>query len=383
MRTAQPTSKISWNGKRAPRALREANRRLTRAVFDYHRVGFDRRSMTFRKDGTVGQGARARELFWNCKTVGRKVTLEIRSQTGLTCRLVEDRDKVWRGQWLCCEKMPVELSPIGRLPTISNRRSAARECQPESLFVLSLPRSLSTLLYHAARKTMNLREPAWTSDGEILNADRYALQQGPVHDSSRKFISSQSELQTFYAATEFLDQTVQTHGYAYKDVVHPFVMAEWIQRRKIKTVIWIRRDIADVAYAMLRRRWHYPAHLFPEEKKVERAIVRGLIAADCALASIRAQCIDFEQVIHDEMALQTALKALYPDKRVQPVSYIDNRFKRARKEILERRKTSLHRRLTDYVTQCSTAAPSRESPTGCRDGEKSGVEAGTSGAGIT
>src|SRR5262249_60485426 len=41
-----------------------------------------------------------------------------------------------------------------------------------SLFVVSLPRSLSSLLYVAAARAIGLSEPPWTSDGEILNRDR-------------------------------------------------------------------------------------------------------------------------------------------------------------------------------------------------------------------
>ena len=41
-----------------------------------------------------------------------------------------------------------------------------------SLFVVSLPRSLSSLLYVAAARAIGLSQPAWTSDGETLNRDR-------------------------------------------------------------------------------------------------------------------------------------------------------------------------------------------------------------------
>jgi len=349
--TTKALSKIS---KDTNLAIQQAAQRLTRGVFDYHRMGFDRRPMRFSRDGTIGEGARARELYWRCKTAGKKATLEIHSQAGITCRLVEDHDRVWRGRWLCCEKMRVELSPA--ISRQRHKACAGDESRPASLFVLSLPRSLSTRLYHAAREAVDLFEPAWTSDGEILNADRHALYKGPTHDSSRKFISPQIEPLTFYAATEFLDQVAQAHGYAYKDVVHPFVMAEWICRRKIGTVLWIRRNVADVAYAMLGRRWHYPARLFPGEKKRERALVLGLMAAEKALASIPAIRIEFEQLIRDETILRTALKTLYPQRRIGPISFINARFKTARQEILERQKTSLYRRLNDYVMECSTAA---------------------------
>ena len=58
---------------------------------------------------------------------------------------------------------------------------------PASLFVVSLPRSLSTVTYHAARRALGLAEPTWTTDGEILNLRRFAHleQEGTVEADHR------------------------------------------------------------------------------------------------------------------------------------------------------------------------------------------------------
>jgi ADP-heptose:LPS heptosyltransferase len=89
-----------------------ANRIISRA-FDYHRIGYDRRPMRFMDNGIIGEGAADCEIFWDLKEEDEKVLLEISSDTELTCRLKEDSDGVWRGQWMRYERMPVELSANG------------------------------------------------------------------------------------------------------------------------------------------------------------------------------------------------------------------------------------------------------------------------------
>src|ERR1043166_8730279 len=99
---------------------------------------------------------------------------------------------------------------------------------PASLFVISLPRSLSTLTYHAARRALSLEEPVWTSDGEVLNNDRYVMYDGVPHDLGRKFTRPDTEDAIAERMSAFLDQTVRPCGFAYKDVVQPFVAARWL-----------------------------------------------------------------------------------------------------------------------------------------------------------
>lgn len=274
--------------------------------------------------------------------------LEILSQDQVTCRLTEGRDRVWRGRWIYFEQMPIELSPV---PNWTNKHTARRvssEHLPRSIFIISLPRSLSTVVYHAVRKAIGLREPMWTSDGEVLNVDRFALSHGRKNEPNGKFFTRQLEPCLFYTVTEFLDQSVLPHGYAYKDVVQPFVVSEWVTRCGIPA-IRIKRNIAEVAFSMLGQGWHYPTRLFATEKDLETALVKGLMEADRALEAVPAMCIDFEDLISDEGVLNRCLRSLYPDRRVEKVKLIDESFKAMRQQVLERRNTRLYRRLADCL----------------------------------
>lgn len=85
---------------------------LTGSVFDYHRVGYDRRPMTFSVDGTLGEGAAGREIFWRLKEESLGAVLEIAGEEDVTCRLSTEDGIIWRGDWLTCECMPIELVRI-------------------------------------------------------------------------------------------------------------------------------------------------------------------------------------------------------------------------------------------------------------------------------
>jgi hypothetical protein len=139
-------------------------------------------------------------------------------------------------------------------------------------------------------------------------------------------------------------------GYAYKDVVQPFVVAEWLKRNPLKT-IRIKRNVADVAYSMLQRRWHYPRQLFPEMKKLELALVRGLVMADKALDSIQAEQLDFEELIADEEPLLRTLLKFYEDLPITRLQYIDDKFAEKRSHILKRKKSRKYQELEDYVAE--------------------------------
>jgi hypothetical protein len=85
-----------------------------------------------------------------------------------------------------------------------------------SLFVVALPTSLSSVVYKAARNCLGLQTPSWTSDGEFLNADRFVLISELSEDGSRKFIVEEQERALFNKISEFLDQVVVSHGFAYQ-----------------------------------------------------------------------------------------------------------------------------------------------------------------------
>lgn len=85
-------------------------RRITARPYRYHRVGFDSRLLSFRRNGTIGQGAADNEIYWDLYLHDDQPLLEIASLTRPTCLLTEEAS-VWKGQWLIYEQMPIELIP--------------------------------------------------------------------------------------------------------------------------------------------------------------------------------------------------------------------------------------------------------------------------------
>jgi hypothetical protein len=218
-----------------------------------------------------------------------------------------------------------------------------------SLFVVSLPRSLSSVVYHASRLSLGLQEPVWTSDGEILNNDRFALYGGPTHDSGVKYVHPAAAPELFQKAIAFLDQVARREGFAYKDVVQPFVVSAWLPASGLR-VLRVRRRLADVAFSMLHKQWLYPAAAASADEEgeppsLEQAVIQGLLAAERELESLPGETLDFEDLIADEGALLAALRRLYPDAKVRGVRFIDDGFRQSRDRILARRDEEEYRRI--------------------------------------
>ena len=225
-----------------------------------------------------------------------------------------------------------------------------------SLFVVSLPRSLSSVVYHASRLALGLEEPVWTSDGEILNNDRFALYGGPTHDAGVKYVQPAAAPELFQQVLAFLNQVAYPEGFAYKDVVQPFVASAWLPTSGLR-VLRIRRRLADVAFSMLRKQWLYPAAASTvstadgesEPVSMEQAVVRGLLAAERELETLPGETLDFEDLIEDEGALLGVLRRLYPDARVRGVRFIDEGFRRDRDRILARRTEEEYQRIERWL----------------------------------
>lgn len=97
---------------------RVARRQLTGTLFDYYRVGHDRRPLGFLPDGTIGVGTAACERLWDVRADDSSVILEISGEEGTICRLRSNENGVWRGKWLKFEE-----TPVGLIPTRSNPHS--------------------------------------------------------------------------------------------------------------------------------------------------------------------------------------------------------------------------------------------------------------------
>jgi hypothetical protein len=253
----------------------------------------------------------------------------------------------------------------------------------KSLFIVSLPRSLSTHTFRVARDALGLKAPAWVRNGEILNLDLYALSTWPqLFASSHKFLIRERDPATFSDVTALLDQAVNPEGFIYKDVVNPFVVAEWAGLRNLR-VLKIRRDLADVAFAMQRQGWHYPRFAAPLEapssfalhrivdkyiwttavRRLLRtmwhgqatailsqdAMIRGLIRADNVLSMLPGEMVQYDDLITSEEPLRQALRRLYPEAAITAIRYIDAAFREKRKEMKERNDTRRYRSIRNRI----------------------------------
>jgi hypothetical protein len=220
-----------------------------------------------------------------------------------------------------------------------------------SLFVVSLPRSLSSLLYVAAARAVGLAEPPWTSDGEILNRDRVPKRLQRLAPADERFTLMGSAPEVFADMTGYLDRAARRQGFAYKDVVQPFVIGGWEGLGDFE-VLKVRRDLAEVAYTMLKRQWLYPARAASVFDANPWALVEGLVRAEAVLDALPGETVEYADAVLAHDPLDHALGRLYPDRRLAPVQYIDRRFGRTRRRLESERRSSLvFRRLERIVAE--------------------------------
>jgi len=217
-----------------------------------------------------------------------------------------------------------------------------------SLFVVSLPRSLSSLLYVAAARAIGLGEPAWTSDGEILNRERVPRRLQGMAPADERFTLLGAAPDVFAGLTSYLDRTAMRQGFAYKDVVQPFVIGGWEGLGEFK-VLKVRRNVAEVAYTMLKRRWLYPARAASVFDEHPWALVEGLVRAEAVLDALPGETVEYAEAVLDHGPLESALRRLYPDVPVAPPRYIDRGFARTRRRLEAERRDSLVFRRLEWI----------------------------------
>ena len=217
-----------------------------------------------------------------------------------------------------------------------------------SLFVVSLPRSLSSLLYVAAARAIGLAQPTGTSDGEILNRDRMPRLQQHLAPASERFTLLGPAPDAFAGLTGYLDRSAVRQGFAYKDVVQPFVIGGWEGLGDFR-VLKVRRDLAEVAYTMLKREWLYPAHAASVFDAHPWALVEGLVRAEAVLDALPGETVEYAHAVLGHQPLEAALRRLYPDAPFTPVGYIDRRFARTRGRLEAERRNSLVFRRLEWI----------------------------------
>jgi hypothetical protein len=234
------------------------------------------------------------------------------------------------------------------LRALQRRTNTARSEEARSLFVVSLPRSLSSLLYVAAAQAVGLAEPAWTSDGEILNRDRVPRRLHSLAPTDERFTLLGSAPDAFARMTRYLDRTALRRGFAYKDVVQPFVIGGWEGLGEFN-VLKVRRNVAEVAYTMLKRQWLYPARAASIFDEHPWALVEGLVRAEAVLDALPGETVEYADAVFDHGPLEAALRRLYPEAPLAPPSYIDRGFARTRRRLEAERRDSLVFRRLEWI----------------------------------
>ena len=237
---------------------------------------------------------------------------------------------------------------MSRLRLLKRDNAWAQAEQLGSLFVLSLPRSLSSLLYVAAARAIGLAEPTWTSDGEILNRDRVPRRRRTLAPADERFTLLSSAPDTFASMTSYLDCAALRQGHAYKDVVQPFVIGGWEGLGDFN-VLKVRRDVAEVAYTMLKRQWLYPARAASVFDAHPWALVEGLVRAEAVLDALPGETVEYADAVLDHGPLEVALRRLYPDAALTAPRYIDRGFARTRGRLESERRASLVYRRLEWI----------------------------------
>ena len=237
---------------------------------------------------------------------------------------------------------------MNRLRLLERSAKWAQAEEIRSLFVVSLPRSLSSLLYVAAAHAIGLAQPTWTSDGEILNRDRVPRRLQRLAPADERFTLLGSAPDAFASMTSYLDGAALRQGFAYKDVVQPFVIGGWEGLGDFE-VLKVRRNVAEVAYTMLKRQWFYPARAASVFDAHPWALVEGLVRAEMVLDALPGETVEYADAVLDHGALEVALGRLYPDAPLAQLGYIDYGFARTRRRLEAERRDSLVFRRLEWI----------------------------------
>jgi hypothetical protein len=216
-----------------------------------------------------------------------------------------------------------------------------------SLFVLALPRSLSSHVFEVACAALGLRAPTWTSAGEVLNFERWRMLPGEgLHE--HRFVTKDDAVR-FEQLSHLLDDLVQPSGRAYKDVVQPFVAAYWIAGPLGRSLRAMRidRPVADVAWSMLHAGWDYPAAASKLDGDRIDQLLSGLLLARRTHKETGTVELQFDQLLQNPSALTETLAQLYPEATITEEWNDDADFQAHSRTVLDRRRTPLWQELDE------------------------------------
>ena len=130
--------------------------------------------------------------------------------------------------------------------------------------------------------------------------------------------------------------------------MQPFVVGGWEGLHEFR-VLKVRRNVAEVAYTMLKRQWLYPAHAASVFDTHPWAVVEGLVRAEAVLDALPGATVEYADAVFTHEPLQDALRQLYPDAPLAPLRYIDRGFARTRRRLEAERRDSLVFRRLEWI----------------------------------
>jgi hypothetical protein len=166
--------------------------------------------------------------------------------------------------------------------------------------------------------------------------------------AAERFTLLGSAPDAFANLTSYLDHAALRRGFAYKDVVQPFVIGGWEGLGEFR-VLKVRRNVAEVAYTMLKRQWLYPARAASVFEEHPWALVEGLVRAEAVLEALPGETVEYADAVLDHGPLELALGRLYPDASLAPLRYIDRGFARTRRRLEAERRGSLVFRRLEWI----------------------------------
>lgn len=155
---------------------------LTAEIWTYERAGYDRRRMTFLRNGRVGRGAAAMEVFWDIRRIDGELQLDIQADDSLTCRLTLCPDGSWRGRWEKFERMPVVVRLESASPGRAVTAGAANAGGGNPARTQAAVEQLTAARHFYRRKGHDARPMEFLADGVIGEGSARLETQWLIHE---------------------------------------------------------------------------------------------------------------------------------------------------------------------------------------------------------
>jgi hypothetical protein len=129
-----------WNGIIAattPKTAKERaayNEIVQTEIYEYERIGYDKRHLSFRDNQRIAKGRAKLEQIWEVEERNGEVILSINGDGKHTMELRRREDGVWAGRWLLHERMPVRLTPTSRAKNVDRQKKVEQLLQRRFIY---------------------------------------------------------------------------------------------------------------------------------------------------------------------------------------------------------------------------------------------------------